>query len=370
MIISGGKVFLRGRSFLEKDVYIRDGRFTFRENGHEPDRIDASGCYVIPGLIDIHTHGCLGYEFCDADPDKLAAMSRYYLKNGVTSFLGSSLTLDEPALTKAYNVLRGFACSDGARMPGINMEGPFFSVQKRGAQPLDFLRKPDFDMFMRLHDTCGGGIKIVCVAPELEGALEFIRRARDVCTVSIAHTCATYDQAIAAFEAGATHVTHLFNGMNSFLHREPGVIGAAADRGAYVELISDGHHIHPAMVRSVYKLFDPERICMISDSLSCAGLSDGEYSLGGQHVTVRDGRALLDDGTIAGSSINVMTALRRAVSFGVRLEDAIIACTAAPADAIRMGGALGRIDEGFAADCLVLDKGLNILHVVKDGKRA
>lgn len=368
MLIQGGEVFSRDNTFVTRDVSVENGEFTFSPTPGDPEIIDASGCYVIPGLVDVHTHGALGCDFSDAARDELSKMARYYLKSGVTSVLATSMTLPESELASAYKTLRDFDDPDGARIVGINMEGPFFCTQKKGAQPEKYLLKPNYDLFMRLNELSGGKIKLVCVAPELDGAVEFIKRASKVCAVSLAHTAATYDEAMAGFDAGANHVTHLFNGMNSFLHREPGVVGAAADFGAYSEVISDGYHLHPSIVRNAFKLIGADKVCMISDSLSCAGLADGEYSLAGQRVFVNNGKATLESGTLAGSSINLLIALRRTVSFGVALEAAVAACSAVPAASIGMADTIGAIDEGCLGDCLVLKKDLGLLHVIKGGK--
>ena len=361
MRILGGRVFTEG-AFTERDVFIENGRFAASAGG---ETVDAAGCYVIPGLVDIHTHGAMGFDFCAPCREQFDAITEYYLKSGVTSVLATSMTMDVSGIERVYEELNGYENAGGARVMGINMEGPFFSEKKKGAQPGEHLKRPDFEAFRRLNAASGGMIRLVCVAPELDGALEFIRDAGTVCTVSLAHTAATYNEAMAGFNAGASHVTHLFNGMNGFLHREPGVIGAAADFGAYVELICDGIHVHPAAIRAVFKLFGPEKICMISDSLSCAGLKDGQYTLAGQDVTVSDGKATLADGTIAGSSINLLIALQRVVSFGVSLEDAVLACTKTPALSAGIGDSVGAIAEGFLGDCLVLDKNLALKHVIK-----
>ena len=361
MRILGGKVFIEGM-FRERDVFIENGRFAAAAGG---EIIDATGCYVIPGLVDIHTHGAMGFDFCEPNREQFDTIMEYYLKSGVTSVLATSMTTDISGIEKVFEALRGYENACGARVMGINMEGPFFCEKKRGAQPLEHLKLPDYELFMRLNAASGGMIRLVCVAPELNDALEFIRAASAVCTVSLAHTAATYDEAMGGFKAGARSVTHLFNGMNSFLHREPGLIGAAADSGAYVELICDGIHVHPAAIRTAFKIFGPEKICMISDSLSCAGLKDGQYSLAGQNVTVSGGKATLADGTIAGSSINLLIALQRAVSFGVPLGDAVTACTKTPALSVGIGDMVGAIEEGLYGDCLVLDKNLALMQVIK-----
>ena len=251
------------------------------------------GALVIPGLVDIHVHGCAGADFSDGDYAGLVRMARYLARRGVTSFAPASMTLPYDALDKAFHAaarLHREGLADGARLMGIQMEGPFLSREKRGSQNPAYLRLPDWDRFLRLYDAAEGLLRIVDVAPELPGAVEFTRRASEKCRVSVAHTAAGYDQAAAVFDAGATHLTHLFNAMSGIHHRHPGPIGAASEReNVTAELICDGIHVHPSAVRMAFRLF-PGRICLISDALRCCGMADGSYSLGGQeYPSVRRG---------------------------------------------------------------------------------
>jgi len=337
------------------------------------------GPYLIPGLVDIHTHGVAGYSFSDATIKGMFKMAAFYAKNGVTSFLATTLTAPENELSQAMKNAASFAkAQDGARCVnascvtarcvGVNMEGPFFSYGKRGAQPADKLMLPDLSMFRRLRDISGDNIKLVCIAPELEGAMEFIRETSQFCHVSLAHSEAGYATAAEAFASGATHVTHLFNGMNPFLHREPGIIGAAMDANAFVEVICDGHHLHPAVIRAIFRMF-PGRVCLISDSLECTGLQDGSYMSASLPVILKDGQAMLSDGsTLAGSSITLMQVVRRAVSFGIPLVDAVTAATWRPTQAIGMDGVIGSIVPGAFADFVLLDGNLNIIKVFVSGE--
>ena len=228
--------------------------------------------------------------------------------------------------------------------------------------------RPDWEMFSRLYATSGGNIRLVDVAPELPGAPEFIEKASKRCTVSIAHTCASYDEAKEGFAHGATHTTHLFNAMPPLNHRAPGVVGAAADYAAHVEMISDGIHLHPAIVRLVFSLFGPDRVCLISDAMRACGMPNGEYSLGGQKVYMNDGLATLEDGTIAGSATCLAECFRRAVSFGVPLETALKASTINPAQAAGLFDELGSVTAGKRADVLVLDRTLHPEHIFIGGK--
>lgn len=256
--------------------------------------------------------------------------------------------------------------ADGAKCAGIHLEGPFLSYAKRGAQAAENLHKPDAALFHRLNEASGGLVRLVTVACEEEGAMPFIQEVSKVCTVSLGHTTADYDTAMAAFQAGASHATHLYNGMPSLLHRAPGVIGAAFDSGATVELICDGLHIHPSVIRLTGQLFG-KKLVIISDSLRCAGMPDGQYELGGQPIEMKNGKAtLLGTDTLAGSSSNLLDEVRNVVSFGLTLEDAIYAVSQAPAQAVGLKD-VGVLEAGKRADLLVLDGSLNLEQVYIDG---
>jgi len=365
MIIKNGRVF-SGRQFIDTDIRFKK---TFLAVGKQdgPADFDAAGKYIIPGLVDIHTHGAVGEDFSDGRPDGLQPLADYYAAHGVTSFLATTMTLKEETLTPAMHAIRDFRRDGGAKCAGVHLEGPFLCYAKRGAQAAENLHKPDIALFQRLNEASGNQVKLVTVACEEEGALAFIRQASQICTVSLGHTTASYDTAMAGFEAGATHATHLFNAMPSFLHRAPGVVGAAFDAKASVELICDGLHIHPSVIRVTHQIFG-DRLNLISDSLRCAGMPDGDYELGGQPITVKDHKATLLDGTLAGSSISLLDAVRNVVRFGLPLEAAVYAASTAPALAAGLGD-IGAIEPGRAADFVVLDENLNLCAVYVDGQQ-
>ena len=348
MRISGSRIFTDGR-FISGSI-----EFDQKIRSILPGKDEkADGAYIIPGLIDIHTHAAMGADASDGDPEGMLAMSRYYAAGGVTSWCPTTMTLKEPELTKAMQVIRDFRRpEDGAKAAGVNLEGPFVSYEKRGAQNPDNIALPDIGMLERLNEASGGLVRLITLAPELEGAMDFIRQAARICTVSLGHSAADYDTAVKAYGAGAS-----------------GLIAAAFDCGASAELICDGFHVHPAMVRMAWQIFE-ERIVLISDSLRCAGMPDGEYSLGGQPVSMKDGKATLSGtDTLAGSSIHLMEGLRRAVKFGIPLRDAVRAATEIPARVIGIDSETGSISPGKAADLLLLDEQLNVLAVYVDGKR-
>jgi len=348
-------VLYRDQTFLQGDLAFANGRFV--TPSASDDSLDLSGRTIIPGLVDIHFHGNSGVDFCDGSYDGLVKIARFLARSGITSFSPASMTLPEARLQAAFATairLRREQPAQAARLYGITMEGPFFNAAKKGAQNADYLMLPDLDFFNRLAETAAGLIRIACIAPELPGAIEFIEQVSRRCTVAVAHTSADYDTAKAGFDAGARHVTHLFNAMPPFVHRAPGVIGAAADHPAVTaELITDGIHIHPSVVRAAFKIFGAERMILVSDSMAACGMSDGEYDLGGQRVRVSGRTAALADGTIAGSATHLFDCLRTAISFGIRPEDAIAAATINPARVIGADREIGSIAPGKSADFVI-----------------
>jgi N-acetylglucosamine-6-phosphate deacetylase len=358
MLISKVRYFGEDFRFHYGDICVEDGRFTevAERDGEAPDDTDT----VIPGLVDIHIHGNSGVDISDTDYEGLTAIARYLAAAGTTSFSAASMTMPVEALEKAYiNAARlHHEAPDGcATLCGITMEGPFFCEARKGSHEARHLRLPDAGMLMRLQQAADGLIKITCVAPELPGALGYIRAAHDLgIVVAAAHTSAGYDEAVTGFEAGATHLTHLFNAMPPLLHRDPGVIGAAAERpNVTVELIGDGIHVHPSAVRAAFKLFGPERICLISDAIPAAGLPEGSIStLGGQRVYTKNGCASLADGTIAGSVVTLLDCVRRMTAMGIPAEHVLRCATANPARVLDADD-IGVIAVGKRANFLISD---------------
>ncbi len=376
MRIANGMVF-DGQCFRERDVVVEEARFARVEPASDgkalgAQDVDAGGCYVIPGLIDVHFHGAMGHDFCDASQEGIAAIARYEASRGVTSICPTTMTLPEERLVPIMaSVAQHEGATDEAAIVGINMEGPYIAPDKVGAQNPAYVRSASADEFVRLQQAAGGLIKLVDVAPEQPGNLDFIHDVSHDVRVSIAHTCTDYDTACAAFDAGARHMTHLYNAMPSLHHRNPGPIAAGAERNdVTAEIIADGVHIHPAMVRLAFTLFGDDRMILISDSLRACGLGDGEYELGGQQFFVHGNRATIANGSLAGSVSDVMACLRTAVlTMGIPLTSAVKAASVNPARALGLASERGAIAPGYVADAVVLDRELNIKHVVLRGKK-
>ena len=254
------------------DIEIEDGNIVRLEDSlpykEEDLVVDCAGYTIVPGFVDVHVHGGAGADSSDGDAEGLRNMAKFLLTKGVTSFCPTTMTVSDAEILKALETIR--SCMDdkeGAKIVGVNLEGPFISPKKKGAQGDEFIQAPDYDVFKKYYDSCGGIIKLVDIAPECDVRGDFVEKASKLCTVSIAHTATDYDGAVDAFKKGVTHATHLYNAMSGLAHRAPGVVGAVFDNeNVCGELICDGIHIHPAVVRTTFKLM-PERVCVISDAM-------------------------------------------------------------------------------------------------------
>ena len=353
---------------------VVDGKFGAILPENVPaDAIDLGGATVIPGLIEVHSHGCAGADFSDGDYEGLKAMAKQYAAWGVTSFAPASMTLPYDVLSKAFATAKQLVeenIEGLSVLRGIQMEGPFFCYAKRGAQNADYLQNPDFEGFKKLYDDCGGLVRIVDVAPELPGAAEFVAKASELCTVSIAHTDSDYDHAKAAVDAGVTHLTHLYNAMPAIHHRNPGVIPAAVENPKVrAEIIADGYHIHPSSVRLAFTMFK-DRMILVSDSGRCAGKDEGyQFDLGGQMAEIRGGVAkLVGTETIACSASDMWKCLRNTISWGIPEEEAVRAASWNPAKALGAESKIGSIETGKYADFVITNADYSEKRVFIGGK--
>ena len=366
MIIKGGKVFQEDGSFLEQAIYINDHRLVDKaEYQDDGEVIDAEGLLVLPGLVDIHSHGAAGEDFSDGNPEGLKKILQYEKRCGITSYCPTSMTFPKERLRQIFASIKGAQTEDGATVVGINMEGPFLDPAKKGAHVEKWIAAPDVAFVRELSQDADGLVRLVTLAPNMDGAEEFIKEMHEEVCISLGHTAADYDCASRAMKLGAHHVTHLYNAMQPFGHRAPGLIGAAMDDPeCMVELICDGYHIHPSAIRAAFRMFGPERVILISDSMRATGMENGTYELGGQEVTVKDRKAVLKDGTLAGSATNLYGCMCKAVEFGIPLEQAIMAATANPARSIGIFDRVGSIRIGKQADLLLVSENLKLKRVI------
>lgn len=340
----------------------------------EAMRIDCSDKRLIPGLIDIHTHGAAGCDFTYAEPEEIHRALRWYASKGITSVVPTIMTETVPCMLKALERLAAVHAEQKksglteARLAAIRMEGPFLGKEKCGAHDPDKLLAPDETLLLQFYRASGGLLRIVDIDPELPGALELIWKFHRQFVFSLAHTACSYELAEEAFSAGAASVTHTFNAMNGLHHRAPGLIGALCDFADYGELICDGIHIHPSVLRMMFAVC-PEKLVAVSDSMSAAGLADGSYTLGGQTVTVNDGRAELSDGTLAGSTTNLYDCVKNLVKYGVLGTQALAAATEHAARCSRLSKCCGFLQPDQNADFLITTPDYRLEEVWIAGNR-
>ena len=382
MIIKNVKVYQEDHTFKEGEICIRDGVFVGNADAQEGEEIlDGEGCYAIPGMIDLHFHGCMGYDFCDGTKEAIREIARYEASIGVTAIAPATMTLPVPELEHILSVAAAYrkkteaektAAYDEADLVGVNMEGPFISKAKKGAQDERNIIPCDAEIFRRFQRAADGLVSFIGIAPEEPGAITFVHEVKDEVNVSLAHTNSDYAHAMAAFEAGANHAVHLYNAMPPFSHRAPGVVGAVSDsEQVMAELICDGVHVDPAVVRATFKMLGADRMILISDSMRAAGMPDGQYTLGGLDVKVRGNHAtLVSDGALAGSVTTLPDCMRIAVKqMGIPLETAVACATANPARSLGIYEQYGSITPGKHGNVVLLDEELRLKGVMKDGKK-
>lgn len=318
--------------------------------------VELAGLTLAPGFVDLHVHGGGGFSLATTDPAEVEGYSAWAPRHGVTSFLAGIVGASPGDVRRLIGAALA-AETPGAELLGLNLEGPFVNPGRRGALPEGWTAAPKRGLLEEMLAAAGGRLRLMTVAPELEGALDLIQLAADSgVRVSIGHSDAGYEEALAGFRAGASHVTHLFNGMRSFHHRETGIPGAAFDSaGVTVEVIADGVHLHPALVRMLFASFGAGRIALVTDAVAPAGLGEGVFRLGGQEARPAEGRVTLADGTIAGSAAVMEEVVANVVGWGAAsLADAIRSASTVPAAVAGAGGRKGRLAAGYNADIIGL----------------
>lgn len=375
------------KAFKNASVYA-EGKGIIRTSVYFDDKIRQIGGYVagaeeielpenavvLPGFIDEHIHGAGGSDAMDGDTKDLAIIAETVAKEGTTSFLATTMTQSKENILKAMRAVKEYreaAGEQGARIAGVHLEGPFIAAAHKGAQPLEYVAAPDAKTFDEYNAACGNAIKIITLAPETDGALDFIRHiVAQGTVVSIGHTGAKYAEVKAAMEAGATNVTHTYNAQSPLHHREIGVVGSALLlEDLYCELICDTIHVSVPAMQLLVKNKRADKLALITDAMRAKGLADGVSELGGQTVYVKGGEARLADGTLAGSVLRMNRALQNMVEkVGVPLTQAVDYCTINPARTLKMENEAGSIAEGKRADFAVLNDKFDVLYTVRDGK--
>lgn len=383
MIIKNVKIYMPDQKFVSGNIVTEGDKIKKVLPGESKEEfgeeiVDGKGCYCLPGMIDLHFHGCKGMDVCDGTKEALDTIASYEASIGVTAIAPATMTLPveelEAVLSNAAQYKKtqeeGTAAA-GADLVGINMEGPFISKVKKGAQDERNIIPCSIEIYKKFQKAANGLVKFIGIAPEEFETDTFIREVKNEVSVSLAHTNADYAAAKKAFDAGANHAVHLYNAMPAFSHREPGVVGAVADsRHVMAEIICDGVHIHPAVVRATFQMLGEERMILISDSMRAAGMPDGEYTLGGLDVEVRGNRAtLVSDGALAGSVTPLPDCVRTVVKeMKIPLETAVACATINPAKSLGIDDEYGSIEQGKKANLVLWDEDLNLKMVIKDGK--
>lgn len=375
-ILHNVQVVLHNKIVSSANVWISEGKIMRIDTGDLPildeehERIDGSGHLLVPGMIDVHIHGANGFDMMDGTEESIQEVSRACASSGCTSFLATSVSSTmEDLLEMIRSVKRVIGQEAGAKIAGIHLEGPYLNPKRKGMQNEKYLRHPNLEEMKMIFQEAGSLIKMVTIAPELPGGMDLISFLKEKgVVIAIAHSDATYEEAKQAFTAGASHVTHCFNGMRPIHHRDPGLIVAAfEEKHVSLQAIVDNVHLHPAIIRLMHTLKGPEGMVLITDALQAMGMGDGNYIFGGHSVTVADGIARLEDGTLASSTVTMNEALRYTVEIGISLIDAVQMASTTPANILGFQQK-GEISTGFDADLVLLDDEFQVLWTMVGGQ--
>lgn len=372
MRIRDGRILTSGGVLEGHELVVAEGRIQALRipDGRDGEALDAQGLWVAPGLIDIHVHGALGCDVMDATAPALATVARFLAQHGVTSWLPTTMSASREAIDAAIaNVVACPQPQDGAQHLGVHVEGPYLHRRYRGAQAAEVLRPPDpeeYDAWLQ-----SGVVRLITLAPELPGADRLMAAGRRVgVEFAIGHSGADYDTVLQAADRGLRQATHTFNGMAGLHHRQPGTLGAVLDDGRiFAQLIGDGLHVHPAVVRLLLRAKGRERVILISDAMRATGLGDGDFELGGQAVTVREGEARAADGALAGSTVTLDEVLRRVMRYAdLTLPQALPMASTVPAAAMGLTGRKGTLQVGADADIILLDDDARVQLTLVGGR--
>jgi len=366
LLIRGGTIVSPDQDRVKPgDVWVKDGHIA-GTGDPATTIINAQGLYVSPGFIDLQVNGGAGHNFEDANPEEIRKIVDFYVSHGTTGLLPTTVTALIAGIRATIDRVKR---AGHPAVLGMHIEGPFISEKRKGAQNPDYIIGPSVERFDELVSGHEEFIKIVTLAPERPDAERLITRIEEIGAVpSLGHSDAIYDEAIASIEHGIGLFTHMFNAMREFHHRAPGAVRAALASDVMVELIADGIHVHPGAMKLLYKAKDPDRICLITDAISAAGLADGEYRLGGLQVFVKDGTARLADGTLAGSTLTMDKAVKNFMTAsGCSLPEAVKAASLNPARLLGIANRKGSIEEGKDADLVIFDPDFNVLYTIIGG---
>ena len=378
-VIENGMVITPSKTIERGIVAFEDGKITAvgQKNRVKVPKsakaIDASGKIVAPGFVDIHIHGGKGRDIMDASYEAVKEIAKFLVSHGTTSFVPTTISAPRPDLLRAVKAVKTAMekGTDGAEVLGAHLEGPYINLEKHGAHNTNYVRFPSIDEFEEIWESSNRAVKIVTLAPELEGSEMLIQKLRELGIVaSIGHSNATYIQAVDAIKHGVRHATHMFNRMSGFDPREPGVVGAALVHDELTaELICDGIHVHPAAMNLLTRVKGPERVVLVTDAIRAAGMPDGEYALGKQRIVVKDGVSRLESGDFAGSTLTMDRAVRNIMKLvGTPLQTAVKMATINPAAVVNVDENKGSLELNKDADIVIIDDEVNVYLTIVKGK--